>query len=39
MNEGLLAQFWLTKEQIDHVEGRTRDNDDNDVADKDPEQE
>lgn len=39
MNEGLLAQLSLAKEQIDGVEGRTRDNDDNDVADKDPEQE
>ena len=40
MDEGLLAQFSLAKEQIDRVEGRTReDNDNDDSADEDLERE
>ena len=36
MSEGLLSQFSLAKEQIDHVEGRAREHDDNGADEEDP---
>ena len=35
INEGLLSQFSLAKEQIDRAEGRAREHDDDDSADDD----